>query len=101
MSYELGLVALAIFTGLLLMFFGYIIGVEERMSLFDFYTKSELKNKKELAVMCGRYMILIGFYTFITPFLVRIFGKMMAYLYPISLIAILSVMVSSAKKYVN
>jgi len=98
LSLEVGLVALMSFIGITLMFFGYIIGVEKRMFIFDFYNRSKRKNKEAIAVSVGRYMILIGFYTFITPFLVRIFGRMMALLYPVMLMAILGVMVSSIKK---
>ncbi len=98
MSLEVGLVALMSFIGLTLMFFGYIIGVEKRMFIFDFYNRSKRQNKEALAVSVGRYMILIGFYTFITPFLVRIFGRMMAFLYPVMLVAILRTMISNIKK---
>ncbi|MFQ5975769.1 MAG: hypothetical protein ACE5J5_05610 [Candidatus Hydrothermarchaeales archaeon] len=98
MSFELGLVVLAIFTGLMLIFFGYVIGIEKKMSIFESYNQLKIKDKDKLAVFAGRYMILIGFYTFITPFLVKMFGKMMAFLYPVVVIAILAVMISGVKK---
>lgn len=98
MSLEVGLVALMSFIGLTLMFFGYIIGVEKRMFIFDFYNRSKRENKEAVAVSVGRYMILIGVYTFITPFLVRIFGRMMALLYPVVLVAILRTVISNIKK---
>lgn len=99
MSFELGLVVLTIFIGLMLIFFGYIIGVEKKMSIFESYNRSKIKDKEELAILVGRYMILVGFYTFITPFLVKMFGRIMALLYPVVLVAILGAMISSAKKY--